>query len=424
MQGIPSFAEHCSHVAALRDAALSAVDPAAAVREHFSENDFADARRVFLVGAGKAGAAMAREAASILGDRLTSGVVAVPDMPAGSLDRVRFIRGGHPTPSEGSLAAGSSVAELLAQASDPKDLVLALISGGGSALLELPCRGLSLEDLRSTNAALLKCGATIHEINTIRPHLSQVKGGGLVRLAYPARVISLILSDVVGNPLEIIASGPTVLSNAMRQDALNIVEKYALGATLPRNVLDRLAAKAERETYTDNLQMVENRLIASNRQACEAAVDAARTLGFDATYIADDWQGEARSVGERFARLVLSAEGRKCFVVGGESTVTVRGGGIGGRNQEAALGAALSIAGQRDIVVATFATDGVDGPTDAAGAIVTGDTIPRARSLGLNPEKYLAENNSYSFFEALRDLIVTGPTGTNVNDLMFGLTYR
>jgi hydroxypyruvate reductase len=365
-------------------------------------------------------------------------VIAVPQLPTSAAERITFIEGGHPTPTEGTLLAGRAIADLLAQAT-ARDLVVALISGGGSALLELPVEGLALADLRITNQQLLLSGAAVHEINVVRQRLSQLKGGGLARLAYPARVLGLILSDVVGNPLGLVASGPTVPATASPQAALAVVEKYHLRSALPSAVLRRLegvSSSATRAADTSSAAAsVDNRLIASNRLAGEAAAAAARELGFVAALIADDWQGEAREAGERFARLVSQkargqGEGGRgaggwpaCLIVGGETTVTVRGAGRGGRNQEAALAAALVIDGLPNVVISTFATDGVDGPTDAAGAIVTGDTLARARALGLDPQKHLDDNDSYSFFAALSNLVVTGPTGTNVNDLMFGLVY-
>lgn len=431
------FADHRAHLAALRAAALRAVDPASAVRRFFSSADFADAGRIFVVGAGKAGAAMAQAAAEILGERLTAGVVSVPRLPASAPEQITFVEGGHPTPTAGSLLAGRAIADLLAQAS-ARDLVVALISGGGSALLELPVAGLSLADLQITNHQLLLSGAAVHEINVVRQRLSQLKGGGLARLAYPARVLGLILSDVVGNPLDSIASGPTVPATASPRAALAVVEKYHLRGRLPHTVLQHLESALS--TSVEFVPSVDNRLIASNRLAGEAAAAAARELGFEAAYVADDWQGEAREVGKRFAELVTSplssaldrgegggaakpGRGARGLIVGGESTVTVRGAGKGGRNQEAALAAALVIDGLPNVVVSTFATDGVDGPTDAAGAIAIGDSLARARALGLDPQKYLDDNDSYSFFSTLGDLLLTGPTGTNVNDLMFGLVY-
>jgi hydroxypyruvate reductase len=421
----PVFNQHRLHFDELCAVALRAVDPAAAVRRSFSAHDFADAKRVFVVGAGKAGVAMTEAVADILGDRLTSCVVSVPVPPSRTCERITFIAGGHPVPTLGSISAGRAMADLLAQTTE-QDLVLALISGGGSALLELPQPGLSLADLQKTTDALLKCGATIHEINRIRARLSQLKGGGLARLAYPARVLGLILSDVVGNSLDVVASGPTVPIVFSSADSRAIVDKYHLQSVLPISVLECLKEQtSDEKTVNSSPWSVENRLIASNRLAGEAAAAAAKKLGYEGFFLADDWQGEAREVGGRFARLLIdkAGHGPKCYVVGGETTVTIRGNGKGGRNQEAALAAAIAVAGRPNIALAAFATDGVDGPTDAAGAVVTGDTVQRAGLLGLDPRHYLDDNNAYPFFSALGDLIITGPTRTNVNDLLFGLVY-
>ncbi len=421
---LPLYAEHPQHLAALRAAALRAVDPAAAVQRSLTSQDLDSARRVFLVGAGKAGVAMARAAAAQAGERLVAGVVAVPQLPEFEVPRVTFIQGGHPTPSDGSLAAGRALAQLLAQAG-PGDLVVAVISGGGSALLELLRPGISLPDLQTVNDQLLMSGAAIHEINAVRIRLSQIKGGGLARLARPARVLGLILSDVVGSPLASIASGPTVPQPADPGRALAVVDNYQLRESLPPSVAAVLNLPPfEAPAGPNDSPAVENRLIGSNRVAGEAAAQAARGLGFEAQFVADDWHGEAREMGRRFAELMgRSGGGAHCRIAGGESTVTVRGAGRGGRNQEAALAAALALDGQPEVVIGTFATDGVDGPTDAAGAVVTGDTITRARALGLDPRAHLDDNDAYSFFLALGDLVVTGPTGTNVNDLLFGLRY-
>ncbi len=384
-------------------AALRAVDPGDAVRRSFSSSDFDRAKKVFVVGAGKAGVAMTEAAVDILDDRLSAGVVSVPVPPTRADKRIGFFAGGHPVPTQGSIAAGQAVADLLARASE-EDLVLALISGGGSALLELPQPGLSLADLQTTTDILLKCGATIHEINCIRARLSQVKGGGLARLARPARVLGLILSDVVGNALDIVASGPTVAVASSSADARAVVDKYRLQSILPFSVLECLKRQTPTEkSVNSSLWAVENRLIACNRMAGEAAVAAAEELGYEGHFLADDWQGEARDVGNRFARLLIDGAGNgpRCYVAGGESTVTVRGNGRGGRNQEAALAAAMAIAGRANIAMAAFATDGLDGPTDAAGAVVTGETIRRAGALGLDPRRYLDDNNAYPFFPPL-----------------------
>lgn len=422
----PTFSDHREHLQALRRAALQAVDPGAAVRRALTPDDVADARRVFIVGAGKAGVAMAQAAAEIVGERLRGGVMVVPKLVTQHLASVIFIQGGHPTPTEGSLAGGRAIAELLEHLAE-HDLVIALFSGGGSALMEWLKPGLSLADLQATTTALLKCGATINELNAVRKRLSRLKGGGLLRLAAPARVLGLILSDVVGNPLEVIASGPTVPADPdLAEQAWRVVEKYQLHKQLPLIVLETLLASNERP-QPESAARVENRLIASNQMAGEAAARAARDLGFHAEYLADNWQGEAREVGKRFVdtlRARAASQPRPyCLIVGGETTVTVRGAGKGGRNQELALAAALAVAGQPQTVISTFATDGMDGPTEAAGATVTGETLARARARGLDAQTYLDNNDAYSFFSALGDLVITGLTGTNVNDLSFGLVY-
>jgi glycerate 2-kinase len=421
----PAFPEYRTHFSILRESALRAVDPAAAVQRCLTPEDFSGASRIFVVGAGKAGAAMAEAAEELVGDRITTGVVSVPALPPRCIKHVEFVLGGHPLPTAGSLRAGNAIARLLEKTTDT-DLVLVLLSGGGSALLELLRPGILLEDLQSMNRLLLKSGASIREINRLRGPLSLLKAGGLARLAHPARVLGLILSDVVGNSLETIASGPTVIQKYTPAEIAAVLEKYHLREILPPSILNGL------DQYNTSAPesplpavRVENRIIASNRLAGEAAGEAAKRLGFHLAYLADDWQGEAREAGKRFADRLLREIGRgpACCIAGGESTVTIRGHGKGGRNQEAALAAAIILDGKPDIALSTLATDGVDGPTDAAGAIVTGQTIERARQLGMDPHQYLNDNNSYPFFSALEDLTLTGPTGTNVNDLMFGLVY-
>ncbi len=453
----PIFDDYRIHLASLRAAALAAADPARAVRRWLLPTDLEGVDRVYLVGLGKAGVGMALAAVEVLGPRLAAGVVAVPHLPEAAPEhlpkQVTFIEGGHPEPTAGSLTAGRAVEALLSLVT-ARDLVVVLVSGGGSAVIELPRAGLTLKELKATTAALLRSGAPIHDFNRVRRQLSQLKGGGLARLARPARVLGLILSDVVGSPLESIASGPTVLAPPDSGEARAVVQRYGLESKLPAAVLQALnhgtgplagdpppsasqpsvpqpSVPQPSVSQPSVSQRVENRLIGSNLLAAEAAVAAAVKLGFDAQLIGDDWQGEARLVGRRFARhllAVVNAPARArtapiCLVAGGESTVTVSGHGRGGRNQEVALAAALAIDSVPNLAIGTLATDGVDGPTDAAGAVVTGDTLPRARALELDAEHYLNDNDSYSFFVRAGGLLITGPTGTNVNDLMFGLAY-
>ena len=421
----PAFPEYRTHFSILHKAALRAADPAAAVHHSLSSADLACRGRIFVVGAGKAGVAMARAAEEILGDRMYAGVLGVPNPPAQPIKNVEFIQGGHPLPTPGSLAAGEAISRLLDQSIEA-DLVLVLVSGGGSALVELPRPGIPHEDLQTTNRRLLESGASIREMNCIRSPLSRLKAGGLARLAHPARVLCLILSDVVGNSLETVASGPTVDRRYSSEEINAVLGEYHLREALPASILkslDQYCAEAP-ESLPPGAR-IENRIIASNRLAVDAAGAAAEELGFRLEYRADDWQGEARDAGRRFAELLIrhSGSGPLCCIAGGETTVTVRGAGLGGRNLEAALSAAITLDGKPDIALATLATDGVDGPTGAAGTVVTGRTVERARRLGLDPIQFLENNNSYPFFSALEDLILTGPTGTNVNDLWIGLLY-
>jgi hydroxypyruvate reductase len=322
------------------------------------------------------------------------------------------------------------MADLLATATG-RDLVLAVISGGGSALLTLPATGLTLADLQQTTDLLLRSGATIVELNAVRKHLSQVKGGGLARLAGEARVASLILSDVVGDPLDVIASGPTAADPTTFADAWTVLERYNLVARVPGAVRERLQAGVE-GSLPDTpkpdaalLQRVHNVVVGSNRLAAEAAVLAASEVGLNTLLLSTFVEGEACQVARVAAALAkeLATYDRPvsrpaCLVWGGETTVTVRGLGKGGRNQELALAAAVAMAGLPGVLLVALGTDGTDGPTDAAGAVANGETMARARSLGLDPAAHLENNDAYPFFDALGDLVRTGPTGTNVNDLL------
>lgn len=436
------------HLEAIRTAALAAVDSERAVRAHLTFDgarlvvddrafELSYSARIWVVGAGKAGGGMARGAATVLGDRLAGGVVAVPEGPAERLTSLEFVVGGHPLPDEGSLEAGRKAAALLDRVGED-DVVLALISGGGSALMEHLVPGMTLADLRRLTEALLRSGATINELNAVRREVSQLKGGGLVRLAEPARVIGLILSDVVGDPLEVIASGPTLPREPAPSECLHVLEKHALEGMVPAALLARLrdgrthtsSAATSRRPAGPASPRVHNVLVGSNARAAAAAAARAEELGFSAIVLTTFLEGEAREVGRvvaglakgvrRFAQPLLAPA---CVVLGGETTVTVRGSGRGGRNQELALSAAMALDGWEEIAVMSFGTDGIDGPTDAAGAIATGDTLARARALGLSADAALAANDAYPFFEALGDLVVTGRTGTNVGDVVVVLVY-
>ncbi|RPI22412.1 MAG: DUF4147 domain-containing protein, partial [Chloroflexota bacterium] len=324
----------------------------------------------------------------------------------------------------------------LLQDAGSHDLVLCLISGGGSALMTAPESGIELEDLRSLTSTLLACGANINEINALRKHLDILKGGGLARLATPARVATLILSDVVGDPLDVIASGPTVADKATFKEAYGVLEQYGLEDRTPPAIISRLKKGlrgeiAETPKEGDRIfSCVQNLIVGSNLQAAQAALSAAETEGFHTLLLTTYLQGEARQAGRVLAALARqigpngpSITRPACLISGGETTVTVTGNGLGGRNQEVALGAVKDLDGLRNIALVSLATDGGDGPTDAAGAVVTGETMHRARALGLKPKEYLARNDSYHFFDALGDLLRPGPTQTNVNDLTFVFAF-
>ncbi len=423
----PRFQDHRAHIEALFRAALAAADPGDAVRRHWPAAEVDPFQRVGLVAIGKASRAMARAAVELLGPRLRWGLVVAPAGASAeaALDpRLTLAPGGHPLPDQGSLQAGRLTAERLAGLT-ADDLVLVLLSGGGSALFELLNPGLALADLQALTTGLLRCGAPIQDVNCVRKHISQVKGGGLARLAAPARVVTLVLSDVIGDPLDVIASGPTVPDPTTVASARQILARY--GLTLPRIE----AALAETpKPGAPVFARVTQHLIGSNNLARQAAAEAARELGFDAVVAPIPLEGEARELGQRLARRAgapLPGGGvlPQAEIFGGESTVTVHGPGRGGRNQELALAAALELRSAADrIALASLGTDGVDGPTPAAGAVVTSDTARQAAALGLDLAAALADNDSHPALTRLQATVVTGPTGTNVNDLVFVLRYR
>jgi len=433
--------ERRRQVASILEAALAAVEPAEAVRralrregdtllvnrEPYPLNDFA---HVYVVGAGKAGAPMAAALEELLGERITAGTVTVKYGYTAPTRRIALVEAGHPVPDAAGVRGAEAIRRLLSRAT-PDDLVLVLISGGGSALLPAPLPGIALADLQALTNQLLAVGASIIEVNCIRKHLDLLKGGRLALCANGARVLALILSDIVGNPLDMIASGPTVADPTTYSDALALLERYRLRTTAPPAVLNALARGARGdlpETVkpgAPELARVQNVIIASNAIAARAAEEAARALGFHTLLLTTYLEGEAREAARVLASLAkeVLASGQPsarpaCLLCGGETTVTLRGNGKGGRNQELALAAAIALQGLDNVLLASLATDGSDGPTDAAGACSEGDTLARARALGLDAYNYLARNDSYSFFAALGDLLMTGPTNTNVNDLV------
>ena len=442
-------------------AAIQAVEPGAAVAQYMRLEDerliiseqvynLNKYRRIFLIGAGKAGAPMAGTAAEILGPRLNGSIIIVKEGHTGSYilhdvdygktinahapkhtEVIRILEAGHPLPDERGVTGAQQIEDLLS-GTRPDDLVICLISGGGSALLVSPSPGITLDDMQELTTSLLASGANINEINALRKHLDRVKGGGLAGMAAPAAVATLILSDVIGDPLDVIASGPTVPDPSTYEQAYQILERYNLLDRVPRSITTRLECGQRGELPETPkpgdpvFERVQNVIIGSNIQGAGAAVNQAQKEGLHTLLLTTWLQGEARQAG-RF----LAAVGRQinadnqpvvrpaCVVVGGETTVTIKGDGLGGRNQEMALGAVSELAGLPDSALITLATDGGDGPTDAAGAVVTGETQYLAHQIGLSPDDFLGRNDAYNFFEPLGDLLKPGPTHTNVNDLAF-----
>ncbi|MBI3537187.1 MAG: glycerate kinase [Chloroflexi bacterium] len=427
-------------VRAIFRAALDAADPRAAIQRAVKRNgdqlrvadrayDLARVRDIYAIGFGKASAPMAQAIEEILGERIARGAVNVKYNHTAPLKKILLHEAGHPLPDENSLRGTEKILAILGDAT-PDDLIICLISGGGSSLLELPARGISLNDLRVTTDALLRSGATINELNAVRKHLSQVKGGQLARRANGAQIISLILSDVIGSPLDTIASGPTAPDATTFQDAINVIEQRELKNILPPAIVTHLQRGARGEISdtpkpTDPIfARAQHAIIADNALACDAAMRAANEMGFNARLLSTTIQGEARDVAKNFAaraKEIASRESQVCLIAGGETTVTVRRQGKGGRNQEFALASAIEIAGTENIFILSAGTDGTDGPTDAAGACADGKTIARASALGLNARAYLENNDAYNFFQPLGDLFITGATNTNVNDVMIAL---
>lgn len=429
-----------AHARAIFDAGVAAADPGRCVHQALAVTG--DALRcgplrlplntissLRLVGAGKATAAMAAAAEAILGDRIGCGAINIPSGPVRPLARVETFAAGHPVPDEAGVAGARRQLELLANL-DSDSLVLGLFSGGGSALLPAPADGLTLAEKQETTRLLLACGATIDEINALRKHLSAIKGGLLARAAAPARVIALLLSDVIGDPLDTIASGPTHPDATTFGDCLTIVDRYDLRPQLPASVRQHLEAGARGERPETPkprdpcFARAESLVIGNNRLALDAAAHQARALGYEVLVLTSRLQGEARQAAASLVAIAQeTAETNRpiarpaCLIAGGETTVTLRGNGKGGRNQELALAAALQLSGWSAITLLSGGTDGIDGPTNAAGALADGQTVSRAQAQGLDARTFLDRHDSHSFFAALDDLVITGPTGTNVMDL-------
>jgi hydroxypyruvate reductase len=416
-------------IARILTAALAAVDPGEAVQHYLQAHPLPPATRVFALGLGKAAIPMtlALSRRVLLANALIITKHALPLDSSTSVQKgapppgrnFTVIEGGHPVPNDRSLDAGQAALNFVSALKED-DLLVCLLSGGGSALMTAP--RVSLEDMQSLTRSLLACGARIDEINTLRRHLDRVKGGGLAN-ATQAHVLSLILSDVVGNPLEAIASGPTAPDPSTINDALQVLKKYSLTDKVPLGIQQTLENAPETPKMGNGIfNRVENVLVGSNAFAARAALDQAESEGFSVEFLGDNWQGEARETAKILCERLKKHSSKDrplCLVAGGETTVTLHGNGKGGRNLELALAAVGELTDLENIMLITLATDGEDGPTDAAGAIVTGETNQRARSMGLYAEQYLLRNDSYSFFTAVEDVLKIGSTDTNVNDLTF-----
>jgi glycerate 2-kinase len=389
--------------------------------------DLEATRRAIVVGAGKASGAMAEAVAGMLGDPSLRGLVVVKAITEPC--RVELVEAGHPLPDERGRAAAARILKLVASAG-PEDLVICVISGGGSALLPLPVEGVTLAEKQAVTRLLLEAGATINELNAVRKHLSRLKGGQLARAAAPARVVALLLSDVIGDPLDVIASGPTAPDPTTYADALAVLDRFGLRDRVPASVRRHLEAGVA-GTVPDTpkpgdplFERVTNVVVGNNSVVVDAAVATARRLGYPPVLLARGLRGEAREVARVFAAMLqeATASGRPvgrpgCLIAAGETTVTVRGAGTGGRCQEFCLALVPALAGLEGVVVLAAGTDGSDGPTDAAGALADPGSLGRARAAGVDPRAALAANDSYRFFTATGDLVRTGPTGTNLMDL-------
>ena len=392
------------------------------------DKSFTVAGRLVVIGAGKAGAGMAQVVERLFNDRISSGLVITKYGHRLPTDHIQVFEAGHPVPDRSGELAVEGMREILRDL-NPKDVVLCLFSGGGSSLLPSPTEGITLGEKQQVTSNLLRAGAPIRELNAVRKHLSSIKGGQLLRWTAPARVVSLIMSDVIGDPLDFIASGPTAPDTTTFADALGIVRKY--GITVPAAVRNRLERGARGEIPETPKQgdplfeRVSNHIIANNRLLLESASARAAELGFKTMVLSSEIEGEARDVGRFFASIAreMGSSGQPiappaCVLAAGETTVTVRGSGRGGRNQEMALAWALKMQSwTQPVCFASVATDGTDGPTTAAGGIVDPFTCSRAIEMDLEPIKFLRDNDSFTFLQSVRDLIITGPTQTNLMDL-------
>ncbi|MGI9558107.1 MAG: glycerate kinase type-2 family protein [Thermodesulfobacteriota bacterium] len=426
------------HAMEILDAGIEAVNPERCVFEHASVEgktlkvkgksyDLSSYKGIYVVSFGKAAPAMAAAAEKLLGDRITDGIVVSNSAPASDFAVMKFMLSSHPVPDEKSARAADEIMKLL-EKTGKNDLVLFLISGGGSSMLAKPREGLSLVDKRKVTEQLLVSGVDTYGLNTVRKKLSSIKGGGLLRQALPSEVVTLILSDVVGDNLEMIASGPTVEDTTTFKEAWRVVEALGVEHQIPPRVVVELERGMRDETNLEKPvppgAKVRTEVVGNNSKCVSAAEEKARALGYSTLVLSSQIRGEAKEVAKCVAAIALDVErfGKPletpaCVIFGGETTVNVKRGGRGGRNTETALSFCMEVVGHENIVGLFAGTDGIDGPTDAAGAICDGASRLLARKRDISARNHLMENDSYTFFESLDDLIKTGSTGTNVMDI-------
>ena len=428
----------------LINAAIQAADPLCFIPKTLRLNgsileigrrtyDLTQYHSIYSIAVGKAAPRMSFALNELIGERITKGIVLAKhfDLSYPLPERFEICFGGHPVPTEGSLIGTQKILSLLAETTE-HDLVLFLISGGGSALMTAPREGITLSEMQAVSSALLGCGTSIQEFNTVRKHLDRVKGGGLAAAAAPSEYVTIVLSDVIGNPLESIASGPTVPDHGTFEEAVSILKRYELWESLPNSVsqvlLKGMSGEIPETLKADDpiFQKGYSLIAADNRQAARAAAETAAKMGFKAHILTTALCGEAKDVGALlpsfFSEVTLKKDSA-VLIFGGETTVHLRGEGTGGRNMELALAAVRGMAKFPNCTLLSLATDGEDGPTDAAGAVVDRETLEKGLLLGLAPEAFLERNDSYHFFERVGGLLKLGPSGTNVNDLCF-LIYQ
>lgn len=428
------------------ESAISAADPQKAIKEivHLQKNRLTIEKNIYnldlyeniyVIGAGKAVCSMAISVEEILGDRIAKGIIVTKYGHKKNLSRIEVIEAGHPIPDENGAKGVKRIIELF-KGIKRGDLIIILLSGGASSLLPAPNENISLNDKKIVTELLLKSGAAIDEINAVRKHISRIKGGQLASLIYPSEAVCLILSDVIGDRLDVIASGPTVPDNSTFKDAIDILKNYSIWNNTPRPVINYLLKGMKGDIAetpkagNPAFKRISNIIIGNNKSAVASAEKKAKELGYHTMVLSTFIEGEAREIGKLFGAIAKEIDSferplkrKACIIAGGETTVTVKGKGKGGRAQEFALSAALMINGLKDAAIVGVGTDGTDGPTDAAGAIADSTTVKRANEKGLDIKVYLENNDSYSLFKKLNDLIITGPTNTNVNDLYMAFVF-